>query len=250
MFDTYLEFLSNQNQAYIDSIKLYSFYNSVYVKGFYDTLIEEKYKIFDNSLYEIWLKKTDNEFDKILRTENFTSLLSKVFNSFMNLFFTYRKMGYHIESLNRLVDFSIEQIASLAFLATDNYPYHTSHNIVYTRQKTKLLHYFNNSKSRIDKTVQQDEISLSKIPILIVYAPINRYHILDLTQNSSVVRKLLDKGLDVYLLDWGHPNNSEDHLSLSDYVNYIDEAVSYILSANNLADKVNLLGYCWGEYFH
>ncbi|HET7642942.1 MAG TPA: hypothetical protein VFK40_05500, partial [Nitrososphaeraceae archaeon] len=224
--------------------------NSIYVKAFYDTLIEEKYRIFNISLYEKWLKITDNEFDKMLKTENFTSLLSDSFNSYMDLFFIYRKMGYPIESLNKLADFSIEQIASLAFLATDTYPYHTSHNIVYTRQKTRLLHYSNNSKSRIDKTAQQDEISISKIPILIVYAPINRYHILDLTQNSSIVRNLLDKGLDVYLLDWGHPNNSEDHLSLSNYINYLDEAVSYILSANNLADKVNLLGYCWGEYFH
>jgi hypothetical protein len=46
MFKTYFEFLSNQNQAYIDSIKLYSFYNFIYVKSFYDTLLEGKYKAF------------------------------------------------------------------------------------------------------------------------------------------------------------------------------------------------------------
>jgi polyhydroxyalkanoate synthase len=249
MLKTYFEFLSKQNQAYIDSIKLYSFYNSIYVKSFYDVLIEEKYKAYDDYLYEKWLKKTDNEFDKTLRTKDFTSLLSKYFNSLVDLSSIYRKIGYPIEYLNWLVDFSVERIASLAFLATDNYPYQTSRNIIYTRQKTRLLHYFNNDKAKIDKTTEQGIIPVSKIPILIVYAPINRFHILDLTQNSSVIRKLLDKGLDVYLLDWGHPNNNEDHLSLGNYINYIDEAVSYILSATNSADKVNLIGYCWGGIF-
>jgi polyhydroxyalkanoate synthase subunit PhaC len=76
-----------------------------------------------------------------------------------------------------------------------------------------------------------------------VYAPINRYHILDLTPYRSIVNQFASKGFDVFLLDWGEQKNNRSRIS--DYVNYIDEYVEEIKKITN-SDKINLFGYSWG----
>jgi polyhydroxyalkanoate synthase subunit PhaC len=80
-------------------------------------------------------------------------------------------------------------------------------------------------------------------PLLIVYAPINRYHIMDLNRGRSIVEKFVSAGFDVFLLDWGLQTNNRP--AISDYVDYIDKAVETIRSMTK-SDKVNLLGYSWG----
>ena len=59
-----------------------------------------------------------------------------------------------------------------------------------------------------------------------VYAPINRYHILDLTPDRSIVNQFVSKGFDVFLLDWGEQKNNRS--TIYDYVNYIDEYVQEV----------------------
>ena len=41
--------------------------------------------------------------------------------------------------------------------------------------------------------------------MLFCYALINRPYILDLQPDKSVVRQYLERGFDVYLIDWGVP---------------------------------------------
>jgi poly(3-hydroxyalkanoate) synthetase len=62
---------------------------------------------------------------------------------------------------------------------------------------------------------------LMLMPLLMVYAPINRYHILDLNPERSVVKKFVSAGFDVFLLDWGD-RQSKNKPTLADYVDYID----------------------------
>ena len=75
-----------------------------------------------------------------------------------------------------------------------------------------------------------------------VYAPINRYHILDLTPDRSIVNQFVSKGFDVFLLDWGEQKNNRS--TISDYVDYIDDYVQEVKKITN-SDKINLFGY-WG----
>ena len=42
-------------------------------------------------------------------------------------------------------------------------------------------------------------------PVLVCYALVNRPYILDLQPDQSVVRQLLARGFEVYLIDWGVP---------------------------------------------
>ena len=74
---------------------------------------------------------------------------------------------------------------------------------------------------------------------MIIYAQINRFHILDIHPSKSVVKSLLDKGLDVYLLDWGYPTSKDNNVSLNDYIQYVKEAVQYITEKNKFTNKEN-----------
>jgi polyhydroxyalkanoate synthase len=90
------------------------------------------------------------------------------------------------------------------------------------------------------------EDKLFPIPVLIVYALVNRPAVADLQENRSMIRNLLKAGMDVYLIDWGYPSRSDRWLNLDDYINgYIDNCVDFIREKHGL-DKINLLGICQG----
>lgn len=106
--------------------------------------------------------------------------------------------------------------------------------VVYQDGKMKLLHY----------TPQVDEPH--PVPLVIIYALINKPYILDLQPNKSVIRKLLSCGFDVYMIDWGTPTDVDRYLDLDDYVNwYIDDVVDFIRRKHGL-DSITVFGYCMG----
>ncbi len=57
-----------------------------------------------------------------------------------------------------------------------------------------------------------------RVPLLLVFALINRPYILDLRPGNSFVEYLVERGYDVYLLDWGSPGPEDKNLKLDDYV--------------------------------
>ncbi|MFA9504241.1 class III poly(R)-hydroxyalkanoic acid synthase subunit PhaC [Natrinema sp. H-ect1] len=110
----------------------------------------------------------------------------------------------------------------------------TPSEVVYEENKLELLHYEPMTEEQHD------------IPILIVYALINKPYILDLQPDRSVVQTLLEAGFDVYLIDWGEPSKLDRTLGLDDYVNrYIDNCVDVVRDRSGL-DAINILGYCMG----
>lgn len=89
----------------------------------------------------------------------------------------------------------------------------------------------------------------AKVPILIVYALVNRPYMVDLQDDRSLVKNLLAKGEDVYLVDWGYPDGADRWLTLDDYINgYIARAVDAV-ARHRRVRKINLLGICQGGAF-
>lgn len=87
------------------------------------------------------------------------------------------------------------------------------------------------------------------IPILIVYALVNRPYMVDLQEDRSLVRNLLKLGMDVYLIDWGYPGRGDRWLTLDDHINgYINDCVDVVRERHGL-DQINLLGICQGGTF-
>lgn len=84
------------------------------------------------------------------------------------------------------------------------------------------------------------------IPLLIVYALVNRPYMMDIQEDRSMIRGLLEAGIDVYLIDWGYPDAGDRNLTLADYIHrYIGHCVDF-LRERNQQDTINLLGVCQG----
>ena len=89
----------------------------------------------------------------------------------------------------------------------------------------------------------------ARVPLLIAYALVNRPYMVDLQSDRSLVKGLLARGEDVYILDWGYPDRSDRFLMLDDYINrFIDGAVDHLCERSGL-EAINLLGICQGGAF-
>lgn len=145
---------------------------------------------------------------------------------------------------NELIEFTPQQYKEMVqrtvrasqVLTTDAEPEvgPTPKELVWTRNKTKLYRYISESPKK------------HKIPLLLVYALINKPYVLDLTKGGSLVEYLVNRGFDVYLLDWGEPGFEDRNMKLDDYImDYIPRAVRKVLRKSNV-DEVSILGYCMG----
>jgi polyhydroxyalkanoate synthase len=87
------------------------------------------------------------------------------------------------------------------------------------------------------------------VPLLIVYALVNRPYMVDLQRDRSIVRGLLDKGEDVYLIDWGYPDPSDRFTTLDDYINGTIRRCVEVVAKRHGLGAINLLGICQGGAF-
>ena len=94
-----------------------------------------------------------------------------------------------------------------------------------------------------------DRAPTAKVPLLVCYALVNRPYMVDLQADRSLVKGLLERGEDVYIIDWGYPDRSDRFLTLEDYIErFIGGAVDHLRKAHAL-DAINLLGICQGGVF-
>lgn len=84
------------------------------------------------------------------------------------------------------------------------------------------------------------------IPLLLVFAIMNRPSILDLRPGHSFVEFMVRRGFDVYLLDWGAPGYEDRNLKFDDYaLDYLPRAIRK-LKAIAGTEEFSLLGWCIG----
>ena len=94
-----------------------------------------------------------------------------------------------------------------------------------------------------------DKAPTARVPLLLSYALVNRPYMVDLQEDRSLVKGLLARGEDVYLIDWGYPDRSDRFLTLEDYIErFIGGAVDHLRRSHGL-DAINLLGICQGGAF-
>jgi polyhydroxyalkanoate synthase len=110
-------------------------------------------------------------------------------------------------------------------------------DVVWQRGRCQLWHYRNDD---VDGGVRYAP------PLLVVFSLISRSYILDLTPGNSFLEQVLAAGFDVYMIDWGEPDERDANNRLEDYVDdYIPAAVERVLELSG-CDEVNLFGYCFG----
>lgn len=109
---------------------------------------------------------------------------------------------------------------------------------VYTEDKLVLYRYDT-----------PEGVTPEAVPLLIVYALVNRPYMTDIQEDRSTIKGLLATGQDVYLIDWGYPDQADRAITLDDYINgYIDRCVDHIREAHGV-EKINILGICQGGAF-
>ncbi|WP_420554153.1 class III poly(R)-hydroxyalkanoic acid synthase subunit PhaC [Neptuniibacter marinus] len=134
---------------------------------------------------------------------------------------------------NRKLLKSYNTLAQLKKVDVDSTPY----DVIYKEDKLKLRYYQATSEKRC------------KTPLLICYALVNRPYMIDLEAKRSMLQRLLELGLDIYLIDWGYPDAADRYLDLDDYINeYINNCVDSVLQHAE-TEQTNLLGICQGGTF-
>lgn len=106
--------------------------------------------------------------------------------------------------------------------------------VVYENELMQLIHYAPLS----DKT--------HETPLLIIPPWINKYYILDLKPENSLVRYALEQGQSVFMLSWVNPDASLGHIDFEDYLSKgILEALDKIKKTSK-QESINAVGYCLG----
>lgn len=115
----------------------------------------------------------------------------------------------------------------------------TPYEIVYEEDRVRVKHYSRNENAE----------NKLKVPLLVVYALINRETMLDLQPDRSVVKTFLEGGIDLYMIDWGYPTRKDHFLTIDDHVNgYMNNIIDFIRKKHNVP-QVNLMGICMGGTF-
>jgi polyhydroxyalkanoate synthase len=113
----------------------------------------------------------------------------------------------------------------------------TPKTLVWQQDKVKLYRYDREAPAKC------------KIPVLVSFAIMNRHDVLDLQPDRSLMKKFLDEGLDVYIMDWGYPSKADRYLSMEDYIDgYMNGAVDFIRKSHGI-EKINKMGICQGGTF-
>ncbi len=113
---------------------------------------------------------------------------------------------------------------------------------VWARDKVRLYRYHGERRAVGDTP----KAGAGRPPVLLVMSLISRSYILDLQRGNSCVEFLLGRGLDVFLLDWGVPDELEAGFTLATYCDdYLPRAVSAV-AAEAGSDAVTVYGYCLG----
>ena len=83
-------------------------------------------------------------------------------------------------------------------------------------------------------------------PYLMVPPCINKYYILDLQPDNSIVRYMVEQGHSVFLVSWKNPDASMSKVTWDDYVGEgVIKAIEVVKDIGAI-DQINVLGFCVG----
>ena len=108
----------------------------------------------------------------------------------------------------------------------------TPGQVVYRNQLIELIQY-----SPTTKQVHQ-------YPILHIPPWVNKYYLLDLRPQNSMVKFLVDQGFTVFMISWKNPDTSMADVGFDDYVTLGPLAALEVIKQITGSPKVNTAGYC------
>jgi len=85
-----------------------------------------------------------------------------------------------------------------------------------------------------------------KRPMLLVPAWINKFYILDMRPNNSLVRFLLERGHTVFVVSWANPTSAHANRDFDSYMKEGPLAALDAIKAATGEERINILGFCIG----
>jgi polyhydroxyalkanoate synthase len=112
----------------------------------------------------------------------------------------------------------------------------TPKQVIWTLNKMKLYHFYPQTPPEQRKAV----------PLLLVFALINRPDIFDLRPGNSFVEYMVKQGYDVYMLDWGRPGLEDAGYDFEDYaLNFLPRAIR-AMQRHTRKREFSMVGWCIG----
>ena len=145
--------------------------------------------------------------------------------------------GQFAAALHREIGRRLDRLAE-GVLAYRRHPVHRTLDTppaVWSEGNTRLLDY---------GATHRDARRRGARAVLVIPSLINRWEVLDLTAEKSLLRAMAAEGLRPYLVDWGTPDAEERRFDLTAYVARLERALAFVARRARRAPVV--LGYCMG----
>lgn len=87
---------------------------------------------------------------------------------------------------------------------------------------------------------------VAALPLVVVPPCINKFYIMDLQPDNSLIRFMVEQGNTVFLVSWRNPHEEHGHLTWDDYIEH--GPIAALEVAREICDvkQVNALGFCVG----
>ncbi len=83
-------------------------------------------------------------------------------------------------------------------------------------------------------------------PLLVVPPCINKFYIMDLQPDNSLIRFMVEQGNTVFLVSWRNPREEQGHLTWDDYLEQGPIAALRVVREITKVKQLNALGFCVG----
>lgn len=228
MFNAFVD----QGKLCSNIFRLFSDYHHINLEALKKTVMETRGVFDSKSIYESWLYHLDKTYEKELKSKRFTSVLSSYIDSLIDYRKSCKSLGYPVNEFDEFGYELKKQIFNFpSAKEIESSPSATPSQVIYSKKKIELIHYFNDAPNLV--------------PVILVYAQINRFNIMDLMPEKSVVRSLMSRGFDVFVIHWGYSGIHDDNMAVDDYIVCLNESVEIIKEKTN-QQKISMIGYCWG----
>ena len=110
----------------------------------------------------------------------------------------------------------------------------TPSDVIWRRGKAHVRHYRRDTPPRYS------------VPVVAYLGLVGRSHLFDLYKGGSIVQMLMDYGFDVYVLDWGEPDELDAGNTLETYLGHLLPSAIDAICAEAESPDVDVFAYCMG----
>ncbi|NQY86654.1 MAG: class I poly(R)-hydroxyalkanoic acid synthase [Colwellia sp.] len=127
----------------------------------------------------------------------------------------------------------ISQTNADAFTLGEDLAY-TPGDVIYQNDLMQLIQYKATTKE------------VNEVPLLFVPPFINKYYVLDMDEQKSLIKWAVGQGHTVFVISWVNPDKTLSHKGFNDYIKEGPIAALDVIEELTTSSKINVVGYCIG----